>query len=103
MTSFRGTQSAVFLSAHGFEEFAGIMSARFACNDGEFREVMEALWMNKMKPLILANSMCYWSKIGPIDRVAVIRAVRDKANANDLNSNIRNAVLALGGTEWLAR
>ena len=91
------------LNGVGLTAWVSRSSRRIALADPDFRKVARALWAPQTGAAGLFTMMNVWGTINPFTRPLVVRAVETGARAEGMTSEVRNAILTLGGREWLQR
>lgn len=79
------------------------MSARVAQQTPEFLDLMKAFHSASKShdAGVIAQAMCHWCKIPGFERGHIISILKNNLGVDFLTADERDAVLVLGGKEWL--
>lgn len=91
------------LKAVGLSSWVDKHGRKLARKDPEFLPVSRALWNPASGPEGLFAMMGTWGMMNPFIRPMVVRAVEAGARADQMPPEVRDAILTLGGREWLQR
>lgn len=105
-TSVKGTPVAVELNNYGLRDYSGMMSARFAREDPQFKSIMKTFWKyfpDGQRVTALVDAMRIWASIALLERSFLFGAVENDLKPINMSAGPRDTALLLGGKGWLAR
>lgn len=95
--------AATALNRNGLRDRASAMSRRLAVKDDAFKPVAAKLWVPSTGPAGIVRMMEEWGQIPAGWQQFVAHAVKNETPTVQLNPEVRNAILQLGGRAWLER
>jgi hypothetical protein len=102
-SKFGGAEVAGKLTSAGLGAWVARRSRERALAGPEFKHVMEVIWSEASGAQGLFSAMSFWWTIDADVRRDVVGSVAGTSFAAKRDPKVRDAILLLGGADWLAR